>query len=359
MKKLVLLLVAVYIYSGSVFAQSEIQSATLQQGNKTSIFYGVNAFVDALNAVADSADVITLSSGKFKSINLQKAVTIYGAGYEVDVEKGIYPTIIDDFRILHGSEIDGDGNTQTKKGDLDGIYIEGCAINDLKIGNVDLGPVELSNLIIKRCKFGDRLDFDENGRAGSYRGGSSSTKNTQIINCVISNYFYVDRNSDNFSVYNSIINKVFGQDSPNNLLIKNSLLFQMFGVVGTFKDNIILNTNDISGNSSTSYFENNICRHSTIFNNTPQNYNNWIGKNDLSIFGMEVGNEYKSNLTYAIKPDASESFIGTDDTPVGLYGGIAPFTKVPSNPQIISKEIDAKSTPDGKLKVSIKVEAQK
>ena len=53
------------------------------------------------------------------------------------------------------------------------------------------------------------------------------------------------------------------------------------------------------------------------------------------------------------------TYIGTDGTPVGIYGGLYPFTKTPSNPQIISKEIDVKSTLDGKLKVSIKVEAQK
>lgn len=136
MKKLVLtFIVAVIALAGNaVYGQTELQSATLQQGDKTTVFYGADAFVKAFNAVKDSADVITLSAGSFRSTDINKACTIYGSGYERIDSIGLYPTILDDISVTHGTELNEDGNTVTKQGDLDGLYIEGIRINYLYLG---------------------------------------------------------------------------------------------------------------------------------------------------------------------------------------------------------------------------------
>ena len=91
MKKISFLFtVIIFILSGNrASAQTELQSATLQQGDKTSIYYGKDAFISAFNAVTGVTDVITLSSGTFNSPTFNKACTVYGAGCETDESKGI------------------------------------------------------------------------------------------------------------------------------------------------------------------------------------------------------------------------------------------------------------------------------
>lgn len=354
MKKLFFsLVVACMTLIGSeAYAQSEAQSATLQQKDKTTVYYGPTAFVDAFNAVKDSADVITLSSGTFLSTTVNKPVTIYGAGFELNEEKGIYPTIINDFYIAHINATDPeDPNIQTKN-NIDGIHIEGVRINGLGFGGNQI-VATLSNLVLKKCYF-EQLIFDN-----YYSPYTAMTTNTKVINCVI-NTFYVDTSSNNFGICNSIINNLIGMDQPNSLFVKNSIIFKMDNVYGTFKDNIMLPSGAIFGIGLSSYYERNIARSSTLVDglSDANKKDNWVGKTDIAIFGETIGDAYNPKLTYAIKAEAAKTYIGTDGTPVGLYGGFYPFTKTPSTPQIVSKAIDVQSTTDGKLKVNIKVEAQ-
>lgn len=356
MKKLFFSLVmATMALMGSVaYAQTEMQSATLQQGDKTMIYYGANAFVDAFNAVKDKTDVITLSAGSFRSTTINKSVRIYGAGYEENADKGVYPTIIGDIRIIHGTDKNEDNEPVNKIGDLDDLYIEGICTNNLYLGISDNNSAIISGLIIKKSKFNSHLGFDV------VSGAVSTTTNCQVIDCVI-NEFFTDSGAYNFTILNCIINKIRGYAGWVNegLLIKNSILFESFYLCATLKDNIIYYL-DQSENMTSSYFANNILRttDANILNKVTQNYNNKIVKTDEAIFGAEIGQAYNPQLTYAIKADAAKTYIGTDGTPIGLYGGYYPFTKTPSTPQIVSKAIDVQSTVDGKLKVSIKVEAQ-
>lgn len=355
MKKISFLFtVIIFILSGNrASAQTELQSATLQQGDKTSIYYGKDAFISAFNAVTGVTDVITLSSGTFNSPTFNKACTVYGAGCETDESKGIYSTNVGEITIQHGTEVNSEGETVNKTGDLDGIHIEGIAFT----GTVSVGktgkPVTLKNLTLKRCKF-----------EGLYTWyGSWCLSDVNIINCIIVECIYTEE-TNNIAIYNSIINRIDGDSYDNKLLIKNCILFSRTGreCIATYKDNIILSPDYNSHDSYlASFFEKNIFRSGNALNyvNSSNKKNNWLGKNDIAIFGEEIGNEYDPSKTYAIKAEAAGTYIGTDGTPVGIYGGLYPFTKTPSNPQIISKEIDVKSTLDGKLKVSIKVEAQK
>ncbi|MFR5759331.1 MAG: hypothetical protein ACLUE2_17020 [Bacteroides cellulosilyticus] len=75
MKKISFLFtVIIFILSGNrASAQTELQSATLQQGDKTSIYYGKDAFISAFNAVTGVTDVVSLSSGTFNSPTFNKA----------------------------------------------------------------------------------------------------------------------------------------------------------------------------------------------------------------------------------------------------------------------------------------------
>lgn len=362
MKKLVLtFIVAVTALMGNaVYGQTELQSATLQQGDKTTVFYGADAFVKAFYAVKDSADVITLSAGSFRSTYINKACSIYGSGYERIDSIGLYPTILDDIRVIHGTQTDEEGKVTNKSGDLDGLYIEGININNAVFGSRD-NILTIKNLTIKRCRF-SRLDFDPNYPLYAM----SNTQNTSIINCVIKE-LNIDHDGRNFSIYNSIIDIIRGESNSNaynaSIMLKNNLIFSYSTIYATFKDNLLNIKTDasiINGEySASSYYQNNLSSIDLFSGSSvTHNYNNWVSKSHISIFGVEIGNEYNPQYTYELKPGNETIYVGTDGTQVGLYGGLYPFTKIPSNPQIISKEIDTNTTVDGKLKVSIKVKAQ-
>lgn len=360
MKKLVLtFIVAVTALMGNaVYGQTELQSATLQQGDKTTVFYGADAFVKAFNAVKDSADVITLSAGSFRSTNINKACSIYGSGYERIDSIGLYPTMLDDLSVVHGTEKDEEGNTISKQGDLDGLYIEGIWINNLNLGMQSQSTLTINNLTLKRCRFGNKLDFVPD------TGHQCNNYNTNIINCII-HIIELGNYNKNLSIYNSIINSFDGNYAHYNttILIKNCLIFYYSHIYATYKDNFLnISTRTSAINdefSASSYYENNVSSIDLFSGKfVTHNYNNWVSKSHLSIFGVEIGNEYNPQYTYELKPGNETIYVGTDGTQVGIYGGLYPFTKIPSNPQIISKEIDTNTTVDGKLKVSIKVKAQ-
>lgn len=74
MKKILFLFVALVSMSASMHADG--LTATLQQGDKMTAFYGVDAFKQAYEAANDGA-VITLSSGKFNDVaTIEKSITI-------------------------------------------------------------------------------------------------------------------------------------------------------------------------------------------------------------------------------------------------------------------------------------------
>ena len=93
MKKFFLSLVFLLSLTGATFAQSSLL-ATLSHGDEITVFYGPNAFKDAHNA-AEHGDAISLSSGTFKAVDVTKAITLRGAGWERDTIKNTIPTKIE------------------------------------------------------------------------------------------------------------------------------------------------------------------------------------------------------------------------------------------------------------------------
>ena len=69
---------------------------------------------------------------------------------------------------------------------------------------------------------------------------------------------------------------------------------------------------------------------------------------------LPIDNDYVLNKDAIVENGIHSS----DNTEIGIHGGTSPFTSIPSNPQIVSKEIAAETDEEGKLAVKIKVEAQ-
>ena len=84
MKKFLISLVMLLNLSvAGLFAQGSL-IATLSHGDSIAMYYGSYALRDALNA-AESGDVISLSGGSFVAVDINKAVSIRGAGIDVSL----------------------------------------------------------------------------------------------------------------------------------------------------------------------------------------------------------------------------------------------------------------------------------
>ena len=114
--------------AAATFAQvSEVQTATLIHGDKTSVFYGTSALQEAYNAAADTADVIILSNGTFRHLDIAKSISIYGAGMDTNTDLSIYTTFIENGITINQTEYYddyGEKQTRTPSVHLEGLYFE-------------------------------------------------------------------------------------------------------------------------------------------------------------------------------------------------------------------------------------------
>ena len=79
MKKVFFSLVMIFAATGGVKAQ-EVPIVTLQKGETTQLFYGADAYKEAM-AAAENGNTIILGPSTFNATDITKAVSIYGNGY--------------------------------------------------------------------------------------------------------------------------------------------------------------------------------------------------------------------------------------------------------------------------------------
>lgn len=327
MKKLFVSLVAVVAATMS-YAQSSML-ATLSHEGEISTFYGSNALKEA-HAAAVHGDVITLSSGSFASIDITKAVTIRGAGMEVDA-RGVLPTIITgDFDI----DIYNQGENKLT---MEGIYHN----NTIMVKHV-LGPMFL------KCRF-------ENIRTRDY-GGTYIMSNASFIHCKIAKGLDLSTSESSASFINCV-----AALSGYNCNIQNCIIMLVEKGNGSIDlqnssiSNSILHEESNSSyhvDSSISAF-NNIAFTEGAFRNSP-NATNVVVPNLSDVFKDFTGT-YNDNISFELTDEAKTTYLGIDGTQVGIYGGTLPFDPTPTNPQITKCNVAAKSTADGKLSVDIEV----
>lgn len=319
---------------------NELPTATLQHGEQTMVFIGVDAFKNAYEAAADSGDVITLSSGQFNSpSNITKSLSVYGTGFEDDEATGTKATVIGGWITLrHGDINDSDGNVIKEGRKVNGCRFEGIAVNNINLES------ETNDIIITKCKFEElranpitNLTVKE-CVGKSIRGNSYSYivfNNLYIVNSHVGSiYSYIDNRStiqvDHCIVTGSLSQAVF---------CTNSILYESLYSGATAKNNIFVGVN------------------SSVGNGVQDMNNNWTGVADAGVWAEEnADGSYAENKTFELK--YPEKYVGTDGTQIGLHGGLYPWNKIPGTPRIVESNIDTKTSAEGKLKVSIKVEAQ-
>lgn len=322
-KGLFLTLLSVVLFSLRVSAQSSLL-ATLNHEGTISTYYGASALQQAYNA-ATHGDVITLSSGSFLGTDIKKAITLRGAGMQVDTVSHTEPTVI-----TNNFNIDI-SDTVSHRLTIEGVYSN----QTIKVGT-------LKNAMFLKCRF---YDF------GYSSLSSSKMVDLNFIHCRIAHLFDVTNGSAAFTnciVYNidqhneapiSLIN-CYTKASPNK---SNS----------EFKNCILINFSGNKGDQSSTYYNNLYIYTNTFTLNAPNNTNAEILNTDERI--KFLTENYSDDKDYVLTDAVRALIKGTDGTEVGIYGGSLPYDPTPTNPQITKFNVAAKSTADGKLSVDIEV----
>lgn len=322
MKKTICLCILVLIAVFNMTAQAW-QLATLYHNGNISTFYGIDAFVQAYDK-STAGDVITLSSGQFKAVDINKNLTVRGANMGLPYDNLFNsPTVISgDFKI----------NVAESENKL---KIEGVQCpNTITFGFTNSITITKSKL--------SRILVDSN-----------KTDNVQFIHCVIEDGVTMNSNT-NYEVLNSVINESIinfrGRTNCKNCVI--NMIKSSFNSFEIFAENCIFwNT---GGSTSAKLSES-----SVIYNSV------WIGNGATNPFGLNGEGSVNHKLTNVIPfidgtfyeiTEPLKAYKGTDGTDIGIYGGNLPFSTITTNPHIRKFNVSPRTTADGKLSVEIEVE---
>lgn len=299
MKKSLLALVALITMSADVFADG--LTATLQQGDKMTPFYGVDAFKDAY-AAADSGAVITLSPGTFNNVDsIKKSIAIIGTyAFNANDSK----TTILQKLVLCANNIH-----------LEGIYISGNMVLD-----------STANCWIAKCWVEGMLSTTEEAHV-----------NTVIDQCVVKNDKAISKGI-NYCIKNSTIGQFYNTNTSKNVaFITNSIVYSWSTKpYAIYKNNLLGGSGTVSCPSEFYY---------NLFSGQITYSNGCIHNGNLA--GTSLGTTY-----YPGNPANPGN--GQDGTPRGPNGGTG-FSEWPNIPRITEQTIDGNTDANGKINVSIKV----
>lgn len=315
-------------------AQS-MQVATLSHEGTITSYTSADALRQAYEAAVDG-DVITLSSGVFNSVNLEKRITVRGAGMGVKVNDSdpyIEPTII--------------------KGSFE-MSVNGDADNNFKMESImcldKMEPKGIQNAQFLKCNF---YDFDGSNSYDLEHGFDNIT----IIDCVFKVLKFPSR-SVTANFYGCLIQELheFGSDnalfSYTNCIIKSSNSSQLP------MSHAVLRNSIIEYNAPHEWYGVCTAYNTVIIGNLEHRgrfYENLQENNNTLLPG---GTQLFKEGTFYQLTDEAKQYLGSDGTEVGIYGGSLPFDPTPTNPQIVKFNVAPKTTADGKLSVDIQVNAK-
>lgn len=321
----------------SLFAQSSML-ATLSHDGEISTFYGITALRDAYNA-SKHGDIITLSSGSFTPVNINKALTIRGAGMQVDTAANTFPTVISgDFSI-------NIPDTVTQRLTMEGLYnnfmvtVHGtlkdasflkCKFNKFTYSNST--STKMKNLTFIHCRISNGLRLPNESSAS-------------CVNCYIFDPDTYSKTSSNFEFSNCVIatnSYMFSSICSSSFL--NCIIYS--SIVGS----------DYLHSSNTAYYCLGKDYRNNLFQYMPNTTNTKLTADLNTVFKTYTGS-YNDSETFELTDEAKAKYLGSDKTQVGIYGGNLPFDPTPTNPQITKCNVASKSTADGKLSVDIEVSA--
>ena len=356
--------------SAQATAQSSVL-ATLHHNGEIKTFIGVNALVEA-NKVADHGDVITLSSGTFNAPTdtITKAITLRGAGMELDTLSNVEPTVINGNLVLNISESSTNKFILEAVDLSDTIFYVGTLNNPqfIKSRMDAVRPCKyatnpkITHADFLHCIISRSLYLKENSSAtllGSYITepycASTETSNFEINNCVL--YLYSPGKISSSIIRNSIIvYKEGGGNKSQNEYYALAPTTTAYNCVGVWTKEY--------GYTSTStgylfYFQTNTSntelKSATSYSNIFKNWDFYYlyYEDGKYLMGESLQNFKKTRLELA--ESFKTQYSGSDGTEVGIYGGSLPFDSTPTNPRITKCEVDGKTTSDGLLNVKLEI----
>ena len=331
----------------SLFAQAQntdAPMATLQHGDQTRVWMGVDAFIKAYEAAADSADVITLSSGNFRVPNeISKSFRLYGAGCEDDPLTGTKATVLNGLSFRPADITNEDGETVKAGRKVNGLHLEGISASQLFFEDNSWTAVE--NLTIAKCKVTGMMRF------------YIPTKNVTIRQSIIARGINTNMQYTNYFHTNLLVTNTYLGSGIERAESESSIHVDHCIIRGSLPSTLCTNSILYSPLNSGSTSKNNIFIGQTSIGSGVQGSNNWTNVANAGVYAAEgEDGTYAENKTFELK--YPKKYVGTDGTEIGLHGGNYPWNKIPCTPRIMESNIDTKTSADGKLKVSIKVEAQ-
>lgn len=324
-------------------AVAQRQVAVLSHEGEIKAFYGEKAYQQAM-AEANHGDVITLSSGIFDAVNIDKAVTIRGAGMENDPVSGRGATHV------NGDYAVGIDYVEKK------LIIEGICFN----GSMHVFTDDaLDYVLFNKCKF-TRDEWQ----------GALYTADSVTVKCVLTNCktYRITNNQPSLEAYNSYIgqavqghfyNCVLGFGGSGNIDFENCHVYNSVALVWghvyflekynvSFSNSIIAGTYDFDGDGNgynMAYFHFNCPsngvklveeQHNNLFNISLDDWN----KKKRIDFDFVLADKYNNN-------------------DIGMYGGVTPYSPILNVPTITSFKVDRESDEKGMLGVGVEVSGVK
>jgi hypothetical protein len=344
----------------SVNLSADGLTATLQQGDKMTPFYGVDAFVNAY-AAADSGAAITLSAGAFKMTNdsIKKAIKIVGNfGLSSNsVERTILPSMT-----IVANHVTVDGVFFTSNlvlGNIKGCHIlhswiEGAlkytSINDWHTNTiVDQCVIKTESAI----KQGKNYTI-KNSTINQFSEFNSSANIAYISNCVIYDFVRSDYSESNTTGSAYVLTPII----PIAVYKNNILCINTVNYYRSLSSGNMYYYNDVCFNSPCEFWYNKfaIINYTKSSSGTlrPVSYNQIAYNAGCRNSGNDASarSNVVSSTTYPSDPTSPGN--GQDGTVRGPMGGTG-FSLYPNIPRITSSKIDSYTDNDGKLNVTIKV----
>ena len=336
MKKIVLIVASI-----AIALTSNAQKVALHSSSGIQHFEGVSAFQNAYTASV-SGDTIYLPGGSFNMpATIDKRLTVYGAGHYPDSTQATVKTFIN-------------GN-MTLAENADYFYLDGVDIS----GIINFAyNAAVDGVVITRCKF----------ISSSIQGTRTTnpSNNLSFINNVITGSLDLS-NGVNILVANNII--ATGISGTQGNVISNNIFLTRLG--NGYYENVRGDNNLISNNifllhgsygmvynSQGNQFYNNLLAFATPnYGTNPIKNSNYEDILPADVFVNQSGTTFDYTHDYHLQ--APTTYVGTDATQVGIYGGTFPYKEgaVPPNPHIQEQTIAPTAT-NGQLNVHIKAAAQ-
>lgn len=319
------------------------QTIALHSASGVQIFKGNTTLSNAYTA-ANNGDTLYLSGHTFTPPSaFDKQLVIFGAGHYVDSTLATGKTFINGNVILSEN--------------ADGFYLEGLEITGLVSF---VANASVNNVVIKRCKINNTFNV-----TGNQTNPSSNLS-------LIGNVFMQNINLENAQAVllsNNIIVKSF-LGSKGNMINNNFIMsfiydyygsYLFYGDNNTISNNIFIwdDTNNARVNGHGNIFQNNLYVVSTPdYGTTPTALDNYTSIPRADIFINQTGAVFDYTHDYHLQNP--ETYLGTDGTQVGIYGGTFPYKEgaVPSNPHFQIKNIAPTTDANGDLQIQIQIEAQ-